>query len=43
MACKHSVIVGAGPTGLALAGEMHRLGVPMHLLETHAAPLPLAL
>ncbi len=33
------VIVGAGPTGLALAAELQRLGAPALLLEKHAAPL----
>lgn len=34
------VIVGAGPTGLALAAELQRLGLSPHLFEKHAAPLP---
>lgn len=34
------VIVGAGPTGLALAAELQRLGLSAHLFEKHAAPLP---
>ncbi len=32
------VIVGAGPTGLALAAELQRLGTPALLFEKHAAP-----
>lgn len=37
---KDIVIVGAGPTGLALAAELQRLGISAHLFEKHAAPLP---
>ncbi len=32
------VIVGAGPTGLALAAELQRLGTPALLFEKKAAP-----
>jgi 2-polyprenyl-6-methoxyphenol hydroxylase-like FAD-dependent oxidoreductase len=33
-------VVGAGPVGLTLAGEMHRHGVPCRLVERAEAPCP---
>jgi 2-polyprenyl-6-methoxyphenol hydroxylase-like FAD-dependent oxidoreductase len=33
------LIVGAGPTGLVLAIELARRGVPVHLIDRHAEPL----
>ncbi|HZR80099.1 MAG TPA: FAD-dependent monooxygenase [Candidatus Binatia bacterium] len=33
------LIVGAGPTGLLLAAELHRRGVPCRLIDAHDAPL----
>jgi 2-polyprenyl-6-methoxyphenol hydroxylase-like FAD-dependent oxidoreductase len=33
------LVVGAGPTGLLLAAELQRRGVPCHLIEAQAAPL----
>src|SRR5277367_1797150 len=34
------LVVGAGPTGLLLASELHRRGVDCHLIEARPAPLP---
>ena len=34
------LVVGAGPTGLLLASELHRRGVDCHLIEARRAPLP---
>jgi 2-polyprenyl-6-methoxyphenol hydroxylase-like FAD-dependent oxidoreductase len=34
------LVVGAGPTGLLLASELHRRGVDCHLIE--ARPMPLS-
>ncbi len=34
------LIVGAGPTGLVLAIELARRGVPIHLIDQQPAPLP---
>jgi 2-polyprenyl-6-methoxyphenol hydroxylase-like FAD-dependent oxidoreductase len=34
------LVVGAGPTGLLLASELHRRGVDCHLIEARLAPLP---
>jgi len=36
------LIVGAGPTGLLLAGELRRFGVTVRLVEKLAAPSPLS-
>ncbi len=33
------LIVGAGPTGLLLASELHRRGVPCHLIDSRPAPM----
>jgi 2-polyprenyl-6-methoxyphenol hydroxylase-like FAD-dependent oxidoreductase len=33
------LIVGAGPTGLLLAAELMRRGVPCHLIDAQPAPL----
>jgi 2-polyprenyl-6-methoxyphenol hydroxylase-like FAD-dependent oxidoreductase len=33
------LVVGAGPTGLLLAAELHRRGVRCRLIDAHAAPL----
>ena len=33
------LIVGAGPTGLVLAIELARRGVPFHLIDRHPQPL----
>lgn len=33
------LVVGAGPTGLLLAGELHRRGVPCHLVDAEPEPL----
>src|ERR1700730_4225096 len=33
------LVVGAGPTGLLLASELHRRGVPCHVIDAQAAPL----
>ena len=33
------LVVGAGPTGLLLAAELQRRGVPCHLIEAQPAPL----
>src|ERR1700735_2015060 len=33
------LIVGAGPTGLLLAAELNRRGVPCHLIDARPAPL----
>lgn len=33
------LVVGAGPTGLLLASELHRRGVRCHLIDAHPAPL----
>jgi 2-polyprenyl-6-methoxyphenol hydroxylase-like FAD-dependent oxidoreductase len=32
------LVVGAGPTGLLLASELHRRGVGCHLIDDHSAP-----
>jgi 2-polyprenyl-6-methoxyphenol hydroxylase-like FAD-dependent oxidoreductase len=34
-----TLVVGAGPTGLLLASELHRRGVPCHLIDARPAPL----
>jgi 2-polyprenyl-6-methoxyphenol hydroxylase-like FAD-dependent oxidoreductase len=34
------LIIGAGPTGLVLAIELARRGVPLHLIDQRPAPLP---
>ncbi len=34
------LVVGAGPTGLLLASELHRRGIDCHLIEARPAPLP---
>ncbi len=34
------LVVGAGPTGLLLASELHRRGVDCHIIEARPAPLP---
>ena len=34
------LVVGAGPTGLLLASELHRRSVDCHLIEARPAPLP---
>src|SRR5271170_2261211 len=34
------LVVGAGPTGLLLASELHRRNVDCHLIEARPAPLP---
>ncbi len=34
------LIIGAGPTGLVLAIELARRGVPFHLIDQRPAPLP---
>ncbi|MCW2583720.1 MAG: FAD-dependent oxidoreductase, partial [Klenkia sp.] len=36
------VVVGAGPTGCAVAGEVARAGGSVTVLEKHAAPSPLS-
>lgn len=33
------LVVGAGPTGLLLASELQRRGVPCHLIDSRPAPL----
>lgn len=33
------LVVGAGPTGLLLAAELQRRGVPCHLIDARPAPL----
>src|ERR1700692_1324407 len=33
------LVVGAGPTGLLLACELNRRGVPCHLIDDQPAPL----
>ena len=33
------LVVGAGPTGLLLGSELHRRGVPCHLIDARPAPL----
>ena len=33
------LVVGAGPTGLLLASELHRRGVECRIIDTHPAPL----
>ena len=33
------LVVGAGPTGLLLAAELHRRGVPCHLIDARPGPL----
>src|SRR3984957_5540997 len=33
------LVVGAGPTGLLLAAELNRRGVPCHLIDARPAPL----
>jgi 2-polyprenyl-6-methoxyphenol hydroxylase-like FAD-dependent oxidoreductase len=33
------LVVGAGPTGLLLASELNRRGVPCHLIDAQSAPL----
>ena len=33
------LVVGAGPTGLLLASELQRRGVPCHLIDTRSAPM----
>jgi 2-polyprenyl-6-methoxyphenol hydroxylase-like FAD-dependent oxidoreductase len=33
------LVVGAGPTGLLLASELHRRGVPCHLIDARPEPL----
>jgi 2-polyprenyl-6-methoxyphenol hydroxylase-like FAD-dependent oxidoreductase len=33
------LVVGAGPTGLLLASELQRRGVPCHLIDARPAPL----
>jgi 2-polyprenyl-6-methoxyphenol hydroxylase-like FAD-dependent oxidoreductase len=33
------LVVGAGPTGLLLASELHRRGVPCHLIDARPGPL----
>jgi 2-polyprenyl-6-methoxyphenol hydroxylase-like FAD-dependent oxidoreductase len=33
------LVVGAGPTGLLLACELQRRGIPCHLIDSHPAPL----
>ena len=33
------LVVGAGPTGLLLAAELHRRGVRCRLIDAHASPL----
>jgi 2-polyprenyl-6-methoxyphenol hydroxylase-like FAD-dependent oxidoreductase len=39
MAGNPVLIVGAGPTGLILAIELARRGVPLHLVDRHPQPL----
>ena len=39
MAGNPVLIVGAGPTGLVLAIELARRGVPLHLADRHPEPL----
>jgi 2-polyprenyl-6-methoxyphenol hydroxylase-like FAD-dependent oxidoreductase len=39
MAGNPVLIVGAGPTGLVLAIELARRGVPLHLIDRHPEPL----
>ena len=41
MAHTSVLIVGAGPTGLVLAAQLHRLGVDARVVDKHAAPLEL--
>ena len=36
------LIVGAGPTGLTLAAQLQRLGVPFRLIDKHPSPLILS-
>jgi 2-polyprenyl-6-methoxyphenol hydroxylase-like FAD-dependent oxidoreductase len=33
------LVVGAGPTGLLLASELERRGVPCHLIDARPAPM----
>ncbi len=33
------LVVGAGPTGLLLACELHRRGIACRIIDAHAAPL----
>jgi 2-polyprenyl-6-methoxyphenol hydroxylase-like FAD-dependent oxidoreductase len=33
------LVVGAGPTGLLLASELQRRGVPCHLVDARSGPL----
>ncbi len=33
------LVVGAGPTGLLLASELHRRSVPCHLVDARSGPL----
>jgi 2-polyprenyl-6-methoxyphenol hydroxylase-like FAD-dependent oxidoreductase len=33
------LVVGAGPTGLLLAAELQRRGVPFHLIDSRSAPM----
>jgi 2-polyprenyl-6-methoxyphenol hydroxylase-like FAD-dependent oxidoreductase len=33
------LVVGAGPTGLLLASELQRRGVPCHLIDARSGPL----
>jgi 2-polyprenyl-6-methoxyphenol hydroxylase-like FAD-dependent oxidoreductase len=33
------LVVGAGPTGLLLASELHRRGVECRIIDAHPAPL----
>lgn len=35
------LIVGAGPTGLALAAQLHRSGISIRVIDKHASPLEL--
>jgi 2-polyprenyl-6-methoxyphenol hydroxylase-like FAD-dependent oxidoreductase len=39
MADAEVLVVGAGPTGLLLAAELHRRGVACRLIDAHGAPL----
>src|SRR6516165_10463197 len=34
------LVVGAGPTGLLLASELHRRRVECRIIDAHPAPLP---